>query len=165
VLAPALGVAGLAGAFPAIAGQARRWTQRALLGALGYWWLLLAEPLLARRLWLGVHPGTPQATVWHVSLNASAAHVVAPLLGAGALLGALLWASAAALLPWIVRGRNASVDIVAATIWSAAIVAAEPGLGGGVAPHDGAALPRGAILGAVLGGVLAVAARALRGPV
>ncbi|HXP37224.1 MAG TPA: serine/threonine-protein kinase, partial [Solirubrobacteraceae bacterium] len=52
VLAPALGVVGLAGAFPAIAGQAPRWRMRAALGALGYWWLALAEPLLERRLWL-----------------------------------------------------------------------------------------------------------------
>jgi hypothetical protein len=164
LLAPALGVAGLAGVFPAVAGQARRWTQRALLGALGYWWLLLAEPLLERRLWLGVHAGTPSSAVWHASLNASAVHVVWPLLGAGALLGALLWACAAAVLPWIVRGRNASVDIVAATMWSAAVVAAEPALDRGLAA-GAAALPRGAVVGGVLAGVVAVAARALRGPV
>ncbi len=43
VLAPVLGLAGLAGAFPALAGQLARWRSRALLGALGYWWLRLAE--------------------------------------------------------------------------------------------------------------------------
>ncbi len=42
-LAPALGLAGLAGAFPALAGQATHWRSRALLGALGFWWLCLAE--------------------------------------------------------------------------------------------------------------------------
>src|SRR6185312_11983813 len=52
-LSPALGAAGLAGAFPAVAGQATRWRERATLGALGYWWLLLAEPLAGRTLWLG----------------------------------------------------------------------------------------------------------------
>ncbi|HXN37807.1 MAG TPA: serine/threonine-protein kinase, partial [Solirubrobacteraceae bacterium] len=38
-LAPTLGLAGLAGAFPALAGQASRWRQRACVAALGYWWL------------------------------------------------------------------------------------------------------------------------------
>ena len=62
--APALGVIGLAGAFPALAGQARRWRARLTLGALGYWWLALAEPLLGRRLWLGPPAGTPSPAVW-----------------------------------------------------------------------------------------------------
>ena len=46
-LAPLLGLAALAGAYPA-AGRARaaRWWQRAGLGAAGLWWLLLAESLL-----------------------------------------------------------------------------------------------------------------------
>ncbi len=68
-LAPILGTIGLAGAFPAIAGQAPRWRMRAALGALGYWWLVLAEPLLARQLWLGPAAGTPSRTVWEGSLE------------------------------------------------------------------------------------------------
>src|SRR5205807_7747335 len=44
LLAPALGALRLAGAFPAMAGQARRWPARGALGAVGYWWLALAEP-------------------------------------------------------------------------------------------------------------------------
>ncbi len=51
--APLLGLAGLAGAYPAIAGTARRAWTRAALGAAGLWWLLLAEPLLDRDLALG----------------------------------------------------------------------------------------------------------------
>ena len=42
-VAPLLGLAGLAGAYPALAGQAARPWHRAALGALGAWWLLLAE--------------------------------------------------------------------------------------------------------------------------
>jgi hypothetical protein len=164
-LSPALGVIGLAGAFPAIAGQPRRLRERAALGALGYWWLLLAEPLLGTRLWLGPHPGTPARAVWEGSLSSSAVHVVGPLLGLGALCGALLWAGAAVVLPWIVRGRSAALDIVAATMWSAAIAAAAPRLDSGLAAGAAHASPRGAVLGAILGGMLAVAARALRGPV
>ena len=61
-LAPALGVLGLAGAYPAIAGQAWHWSRRAALGALGYWWLTLAAALLAGsthtgRLWLAPAAG------------------------------------------------------------------------------------------------------------
>jgi eukaryotic-like serine/threonine-protein kinase len=161
-LAPLLGLAGLANAYPAIAGQATRWRARAGLGALGYWWLILAEPLLARRLWLGHPPGTPARAVWEGSLPSAAVHVVGPMLSLGVLLGAALWAAAAVVLPWIVRGRRALQDVAGAVIWSAAIVLLEPTLDGGLATHPG---PRGALVGALLGGALAVAARALRGPV
>jgi hypothetical protein len=164
-LAPALGVAGLAGAFPAIAGQAARWRMRAALGALGYWWLALSEPLLARHLWLGPPTGTPARAAWEGSLDSAAVHVVGPLLSLGVLLGAALWASAAVSLPLLVRGRSAALDVVAATVWSAAIAAALPLVAGGSSAYAVHASPRGAIVGAVLGGALAVAARALRGPV
>ncbi len=164
LLAPVLGLAGLAGAFPALAGQARRWRQRFALGALGYWWLLLAEPLLARRLWLGPPAGTPPRAVWEGSITGSAAHVVAPLFSSGTALGALLWGLAAMVLPLLVRGASAAVDVFAATVWSAAVVAAAPALDAGLAA-GGHPLPRGAVLAAVLGGMAAVGARALRGPV
>jgi serine/threonine protein kinase len=165
VLAPVLGLAGLAGAFPAIAGQGARWRVRAAFGALGYWWLVLAEPLLARRLWLGPAPGTPARAVWEGSVSDAAQHVLAPVLSVALLLGAALWASAAVLLPWIVRGRSAALDVVAATVWSAALAAGAPALDSGLSPHTADPSPRGVVLGAIGGGVLAVAARALRGPV
>jgi eukaryotic-like serine/threonine-protein kinase len=165
VLAPVLGLAGLAGAFPAIAGQATRWRKRAAIGALGYWWLTLAEPLFARHLWLGEPAGTPARAVWEGSLSSAAVHVVGPMLSLGVLFGAALWATGSVFLPWLVRGRSAVLDVIAATTWSAVIVAAAPVLDSGL--FNGAAhpSPRGAILGAMLGGMLAVAARALRGPV
>jgi hypothetical protein len=165
VLAPVLGLAGLAGAFPAIAGQAGRWRERTVLGALGYWWLLLAEPLLARRLWLGARPGTPARAVWEGSLLTTATHVIGPLLSTQVLLGATLWAAAALVLPWLVRGRSAALDVVMTVIWSAAIVSATPALEAGLAAQATHPSPRGALLGAILGGMVAVAGRALRGPV
>jgi eukaryotic-like serine/threonine-protein kinase len=163
-LAPALGLAGLAGAFPALAGQASRWRDRALLGALGYWWLSLAEPLLGRRLWLGAAPPAYNGA-WEGSIDLTAGHVIAPLLTLGVLLGALLWALAAIALPWLVRGRSALIDLMAASVWSAAVFLAAPPLDSGLMPHSVQPGARGALLGAVLGGLLAVAARALRGPV
>lgn len=164
-LAPILGTIGLAGAFPAIAGQAPRWRMRAALGALGYWWLALAEPLLARNLWLGPAAGTPARPVWEGSLSGTAVHVIGPLLSVGMLLGAALWAGGAVLLPLLVRGRNAAADVAAAVMWAAALAAAAPSLDGDLAGGAAHAEPRGAIVGAVLGAAIAVAARALRGPV
>jgi eukaryotic-like serine/threonine-protein kinase len=164
-LAPALGLVGLAGAFVAIAGQAARWRMRAALGALGYWWLALAEPLAGRRLWLGPNAPSPPRGAWEGSVTTTAVHVIGPLLGLALLLGAALWALGAAVLPLLVRGRGAALDVLAASLWTGAIAAATPIFDGGLA-HGGAQVaPRGLIAGAVLGGAIAVAARALRGPV
>ncbi len=164
-LAPVLGLAGLAGAFPALAGQRARASERAALAALGYWWLILAEQLLDRNLWLSVPAGTPARAVWEGSLSSAATHVVAPALSLSVLAGAGVWAVAAVLLPWVVRGRSATLDVVAATAWSAALLIASSPRYLGLSPHAVSATPRGAILGALLGGALAVVARALRGAV
>jgi hypothetical protein len=163
-LAPVLGLIGLAGAFPAVAGQASRWRQRAALAALGYWWLTLAEPLAGRRLWLGQPAGAPSRAAWEASLGGGA-HVLGPLLGLGLVLGAALWAGASAVLPWILRGRSAALDVIAATTWSAGLAAAAPLLDSGLSAHAAHLAPRGVVLGAILGGAIAVAARALRGPI
>jgi hypothetical protein len=172
-LAPLLGVVGLAGAFPALAGQTAGWRRRALAGALGYWWLCLAEPLLdrpGRRLWLGVpNAGGPaRRLAWEGSLGAAANHALVPILTAGLLFGAILWALAAVLLPIVVRGASAMRDALAATAWAVALAAATPLLVSGLPGRSATATaggpsPRGVILGAALGAVLAVAARALRG--
>jgi eukaryotic-like serine/threonine-protein kinase len=164
-LAPVLGLVGLAGTFPALAGQASRWRERAALGALGYWWLLLAEPVAGRELWLGEPSGTPARAAWESSLSLAGTHVLAPLLSTGVLLGALLWALGAAVLPWVVRGRSAVRDVVAVTVWAAALASATPALDAGLSPHAARADPRGLVLGAIVGALAAVAARALRGPV
>jgi hypothetical protein len=164
-LAPVLGLVGLAGAFPALAGQSARPRSRAAFGAFGYWWLILSEPLLARRLWLGQPSGAPSRAVWEGSVSATATHVLAPALSVGVLLGAALWALAAVVLPWIVRGRRVALDVLGATIWALALVLATPALDSGVSAHVLHPTPRGALLGAIVGGILAVVARALRGPV
>ena len=46
---------------------------------------------------------------------------------------------------WLVRGASAAVDVFAATVWSAAVVAAAPALDAGLAA-GGHPLPRGAVL-------------------
>jgi serine/threonine protein kinase len=164
-LAPALGLAGLAAAFPAVAGQATSWRDRGARGALGYWWLVLAEVLVGRTLWLGSGTAARHGSAWESSASAAASHALAPVLTVAVLLGAEVWAAGSIVLPWLVRGRSAILDLIAAALWSAAIAVASVRLDGGLTGHPLHTEPRGLILGAVLGGMLAVAARALRGPV
>jgi hypothetical protein len=163
--APALGLAGLAGAFPALAGQRSSWRARAGLAALGFWWLALAEPLLARRLWLGPPSGLPPREAWEASLAGTASHVIAGVLTPQLAIGALVWAAAALLLPWIVRGRSAGLDVLLAIAWTVALLGGAPLIERAVLADAAHASPRGVLLGAMLGCVLAICARALRGPV
>jgi hypothetical protein len=164
-LAPVLGLAGLAGAFPAVAGQRAGWRARATLAALGFWWLALAEPLLGRTLWLGPPHGLPPETAWEDSFKATATHVIAATFTVELLLGVAVWALASAILPWLVRGRSAALDVGAALAWTIALLAAVPLLESALLVHTGQPSPRGALLGAILGCALAICARALRGPV
>jgi hypothetical protein len=91
--------------------------------------------------------------------------VVGATLTVELLLGAAVWALASVILPWIVRGRSAALDVAAAIVWTVALLAAVPLLDRALLAHASQPSPRGALLGAVLGCALAVCARALRGPV
>jgi eukaryotic-like serine/threonine-protein kinase len=156
-LAPLLGLAGLAGAFPAAAGLARGWLRRAALGALGAWWALLAEPLLRRGLldaaWAAPAPAPRIAPVARWSAPDVVHRVFSPLLSSGALLHLLVWALAAAVLPWLVHGRRLTTDVVGAAVWAAGLGAATAA----VAQRTGAPEPRGLVAGAVAAAALAVA--------
>jgi hypothetical protein len=161
-----LGLAGLAGAFPALAGQRADWRARAGLGALGFWWLALAESLFAKRLWLGPPSGLPVHNAWEASIGGSVTHVVLGTLTVELAFGAVAWALAAVILPWLVRGRSAALDVATAVLWTVALLAAVPLLERALLSHASQhASPRGALLGAVLGCALAICARALRGPI
>ena len=65
-----------------------------------------------------------------------------------------MWALAALILPWLVRGRYAGADVVAATAWAAGLGSATAA----VAEWAGAGTPRGLVAGAIAAGVLALAA-------
>lgn len=162
-VAPALGALGLAPAFCALAGQAARPLHRAALGALGLWWLVLAEPLTGERLMLGAAPGTAPRVAWEGSAGGAVQDVISPLLTSGALAVAALWAVMAVLLPVLVRGRAAAVDIVAATAWAAGLAAATQAIAGALAWDGGAPSARGATAGAILAAAVAVGANAVRG--
>ncbi|HEX7291835.1 MAG TPA: serine/threonine-protein kinase [Conexibacter sp.] len=162
--APLMGVVLLAGAYPALAGQARTLWRRAALGALGFWMVALAEPVVGETLWYGRPRGMSEGTAWQGSAADAVAHVLRPLVESGALACAGLWAAGAAILPWLVRGRHAALDLVAATVWAAGLAtgagAIGRALGPGMVPQ---ADPRGVALGAAAGVLIAVAARAIRG--
>ena len=150
-IAPVLGLAGPGGAWPALAGQAARPWHRLALGALGAWWLVLAEAVAGERLATG--PPRDMGD-WQRSTQHAWTDVLVPIVTHGALLVAALWALAALVLPYLVRGRVFALDLVGATIWAAALGSATQA----VAPEM-----RGLVAGAVAAGGLAVAARASRG--
>ncbi len=159
-LAPALGLAGLAAAFPALAARlagASAW-RRAALAALGYWWLALAEALSARRLLLG-----PLATVkpradWETSAGATVSHVLAPLCTAQRLAPALLWAFAALVLPWILRPARGAWRAALAALWATGLIVA-----GMILAHRlGAPDPPLPLAAAAVGVLLALGFRARR---
>src|SRR2546423_600122 len=83
----------------------------------------------------------------------------------GALAGAVLGAGFAVILPWLVRGRLAALDVIGATAWAAGLAAAGGALGTALGTAIARPDPRGAIAGAVVGGAFAVAARMARGEV
>jgi hypothetical protein len=133
-VAPALDLIGLAGVYPALAGQARTALSRAVLGAIGFWWLILATIVTDPR----------------PDFEAIAEPAVPAL--------AALWAVAAAVLPLLVRGRRLPVDVVAATVWAAGLAAATQAIAEALAFAE----PDGTVVAAVLAGVVAVGAAAFR---
>jgi eukaryotic-like serine/threonine-protein kinase len=137
--APVLGLAGVAGAYPAVAGRVRGMWARAALGAVGLWWLLLAEPLLDRDIAVSTPPG-------------SAGEVLETLAESGALLLVPVWAAAALVLPWLVPGRALALDVAGAAVWAAALVSGTAAVAG----WAGLAEPSGLVAGAVAAAVLAV---------
>jgi hypothetical protein len=159
LFAPLLGVAGIAACFPALAGRAAPSTlSRAALGALGYWWLAVAETITGRRLLFGVGAGTRPRAGWGGSLGGAVNHALAPLLSDGRLLTAALWALAAAALPLIVRARALKWRAAAAVAWAAGLLVGSAAL----ATHLGVARSPVTLPAAVLAALLAFLGVALR---
>ncbi|HEX6023916.1 MAG TPA: serine/threonine-protein kinase, partial [Solirubrobacter sp.] len=148
-LAPLLGLAALAGAYPALAGRARGWFTRAALGALGAWWALLAASLLDRALLT-----EPTATLAaSADVDAAFDGVLSPLMESGALLYAAVWAAAALILPWLVRGRWVALDVVGASVWAAALGAGTAAAARAIDVPE----PPGLVLATVVAGLIGVA--------
>ncbi|MFZ1994664.1 MAG: hypothetical protein WAU75_11190, partial [Solirubrobacteraceae bacterium] len=133
--------------------------RRATLGAVGWVWLLLASAVAGKALYLPVVPGVAPPHAWMSSVSVTVDHLLRPELSAGVLAPALVWALAAATLPWLVRGASPALDVVRVVVWAAILVSAtgaaivavhDPGAGaGGSAP--------GALLGAAASAAVALA--------
>jgi len=158
---PLLGALGLASSFPVLAGQAATVTRRAALGALGYLWLCVAELLSGHQLLAGPPGDAGQRPGWEDSAGRAVSDAIGPLLTSGVLAVAALWALAAAVLPWVVRGRSAALDLAAAAVWAAALAVGTQAMLDATAPHA-AHGARGLALGAVVGALGAVGLRAVR---
>jgi eukaryotic-like serine/threonine-protein kinase len=131
-LAPLLGIAGLAPVYPALAGLTRGASGRALLGAVGYLWLAAWEELADRTFLLGPAGNPPPD--WTGSVGAALGDVIGPLLGASVLAAAAVWALAAFVLPFLVRGRTPVIDALGALIWAAGLISALRLVAGGTSP-------------------------------
>jgi hypothetical protein len=151
-LAPALGALGVGACAPVFAGRlAGRAPSRAALGALSYWWLALAETLVGRRLLLGAAAGVQPRSDWRASLGGAFQHALAPLWSDGRLLTAALWALAAVVLPWVVRGRSAELRALGALIWAGSLMVA----GVALAARLGSARPPAPLAAGALAAALA----------
>jgi eukaryotic-like serine/threonine-protein kinase len=153
--APALGLAGLAGAWPALAARAVMPWRRAALGFAGWIGLLLAAPLAGRALYLPLPSRTPSPGVWIGSPSDTVHRVLAPLLSSGALAPGVVWALGALILPWLVRGRRPALDLVLAVVWAALVVSASAVAvtaagAGGVAAGAASTATVGAVAAAVV---------------
>jgi hypothetical protein len=164
VLAPLLGVIGIAPAFVAVAGLPRSVWRRAGLGAAGFIWLVMAEVLTGKSLLFGVPDGTAPSLDWRHSVSSALDNALYPLVNGPALAPVVVFAAMAAVLPLVVRGRYIALDLLAATLWAGALAAALIALGDALAATTARSEPRGAAAGAVLGALFAVAAATLREP-
>jgi tRNA A-37 threonylcarbamoyl transferase component Bud32 len=124
--APALGLLGLAGGWPALAGWAHRPWRRMMLGAGGWAWLALAGSLAGRTLYEPRPGPSVDRGAWTGSLIHAAHHVLIPLAGDGRLAPAAVWAAAAVILPWVVPRRRPLLALAGAVVWAAALTYAVP---------------------------------------
>ena len=169
--APALGLTGLAGAWPALAGWAHRPWRRMMLGATGWLWLALAGPLSGRTLYEPRPGPSVDRAAWTGSITHAVDRVLAPLVSDGRLAPAVVWAAGAIVLPWIVSRRRPLLGLAGAAVWTAAVAFAVPLAIVAATRSAGSAPPiPSAVAGAVAAGVFAVGPlavdrgrRALRG--
>jgi hypothetical protein len=97
-------------------------------------------------------PGPPPGQ-WTRSVGVTFHQVIEPLIRSGALAPAVVWAGAAVILPWMVRGRAPAMDFVLASAWASGLVAATYAS----LRMAGGSLGDATLHNAVLGGVAAFA--------
>jgi hypothetical protein len=158
--APALGLVGLAGAWPAVAARAGSAWARAALGAIGWVWLLLGAAIAGKALYLPRVPGiplTPPPQDWMSSPSATVTHLLAPLVSTGVLAPAAVWALGAMTLPWLVRRRSLLLDVLRVVAWAAIVVSCTGAAIAAVHGSDSVGAPPTALLGAAAAAAVALA--------
>jgi hypothetical protein len=155
--APALGLIGLAGAWPAVAARATTSWRRAALGAVGWVWLLLASAIAGKPLYLPLVPGVAPPHAWMSSVSVTVDHLLRPEVSAGVLAPALVWAIAAVTLPWLVRGGSIVLDVGRVVIWAAIVVSATGAAIAGVHGTAGVGAAPTALVGALASAAVATA--------
>ncbi|MEA2419115.1 MAG: eukaryotic-like serine/threonine-protein kinase [Thermoleophilaceae bacterium] len=164
ILAPLLGTVALAPAFVGIAALAPTPRRRAGLGAAGFLWLALGELITGQNLLFGVPDGALPRLDWEGSISAAASDALGPLLSGPALAPAVVWAAFAMVLPLVVRGRWLAVDLIGAGLWAAGLLVALAALGDMLAATTVLDQARGALAGAIAGGLLVVAVSQMTAP-
>jgi hypothetical protein len=121
--APLLGVLGIAPVYAALAGLSSSLPRRLLFGAAGYVWLVLAESAWHTTLLFGVVE--PARGGWAERPALAASDLLAPLLSSPVVLGALVWAAAAACQAPLLRGRVITLELLGMLVWAAALLSAQ----------------------------------------
>ena len=156
-LAPLLGALALAPAFVAVAALAPTAWRRAGLGAAGALWLLTAEALTGEALLFGTPDVVPGREAWEGSLSQAATDVIGPIASSQLTLVLAVWAGFAVVLPLLLRGRWLAMDCIGAAIWAAGLMVALAAVGDLTAGTAVLEQARGAVAGALVGAVVAVA--------
>jgi eukaryotic-like serine/threonine-protein kinase len=116
-LAPALGAVGAAPLFAAAAGSRGGTLERAVMGALGWCWMIVGASALGTGSRLGLSSPPPEG--WTRSTEAAARALLDPLLTPEALLGAAIFALAAVALGIVLRAGHVALALLGALVWSA----------------------------------------------
>jgi hypothetical protein len=159
--APLLGIVGLGGVWPALAARATSIRARATLGLAGWLWLAIGSPLSGTNLYIAPPPGGPPISLWGTSAYDATHHVLGSLLSSGALAAAPVWAVAAALLPMLISGRSLLLDAARVGVWAVGLLVGTE-LAIGVTHFGvGSASLHGGVVGAAVGGLIALVPTAL----
>jgi eukaryotic-like serine/threonine-protein kinase len=120
--APLLGAASAGAAYPALAGSRGTLRERAVMGALGWCWMLCGAAALGVGSTAGLVDGPPHD--WTRSTGDAAGALLAPLFSPEALLGAAVFAAASFALGVILRAGHIAVALLGALLWAAGLDAA-----------------------------------------
>jgi eukaryotic-like serine/threonine-protein kinase len=146
-LAPLLGAVSAAPVYPALAGSRGTALERAVLGALGWFWLLAGAAAAGLGSRLGIIHSPPSG--WTRSTGVTTNAILVHLLSPEALLGAAAFGLAALLLGIVLRAAHLGVALLGALLWAGGLEGALQVVAGGrLAGHP--ALIAAAALAAVI---------------